>query len=442
MNFKSTLSQLDQKIFWIEYDVTSSLNEEVNTPFFIKIDQSRVYQTHIGFGGAFTESAGYVFSKLPKEKKDQIIKDYFSDEGLAYNMGRTHINSCDFSLENYDYITPFDTSLQSFDLSREDLYVIPMIKEAQKYTSNLKLLASPWSPPYWMKTNHMMNHGGKLLAKYRDTWAKYYVKYIEEMKKRDISIWAITVQNEPAAVQTWDSCIYSAEEERDFVKDFLGPTIHAYNKNIKILGWDHNRDIIIDRAKVLLDDEKTNHYLWGIAHHWYVSEAFSHLSVVHDLYPDKHFIFTEGCVEGGPKPGEWHTGLRYARNIIGDLNNHVEGWIEWNLVLDMQGGPNHVGNYCDAPILVDIDHKTYLKNSSYYAIGHFSKFIHEGAKRVHYDGNLQYGVSSVVYQNPGGEMVIILLNENEADCVLDLLIDEKKTSITLKPRSIVSLLSQ
>lgn len=441
MKFQLIESRLKDKLYWKDLGLINLSVSDQITSSLIHIDPKQTYQTHLGFGGAFTESASYTWSTLSKDKQKEIIDLYFTKQGLAYNMGRTHINSCDFSLENYDYVKPFDKELQSFDLSREEHYVIPMIKEALKHVPGLKLLASPWSPPYWMKTNQMMNHGGKLLPEYKQSWANYYVKYIDEMKKRGIPYWAITVQNEPAAVQTWDSCIYSAEEERDFIKEALGPTLKAYDSSIKILGWDHNRDIIVQRAKTLLEDEEAASYVWGIANHWYVSEDFKQLSIVKSMFPKTHLIFTEGCIEGGPKPGEWLTGLRYARNIIGDLSNHVEGWIEWNLTLDLKGGPNHVGNYCDAPILIDTDNNQYVINSTYYAIGHFSKHILPGAIRIHSDGILPRGVSMVAYRNPNDELVLVFLNESDEiqDITFDVL--GEKSSVKLHPHALLTLLS-
>lgn len=439
MTFKMLESRLSEGLFWQAVNKFKSEQVKPHESSILTINPHQTYQTHIGFGGAFTESAAYTWSKLSKDKQQDIINLYFSQSGLAYTMGRTHINSCDFSLENYDYVKPFDSELKSFDISREEAYVIPMIKEAMKHVPNIKLLASPWSPPYWMKTNQNMNHGGKLLPEYKQVWANYYVKYLDEMLKRGIPYWAISVQNEPAAVQTWDSCIYSAEEERDFIKEALGPTIKAYNKDIRILGWDHNRDIIVQRAKTLLEDEVSASYTWGIANHWYVSEDFKQLSIVKEMFPDTHLIFTEGCIEGGPKPGAWLTGLRYARNMIGDLSNHVEGWIEWNLTLDLQGGPNHVGNFCDAPILIDTNHNRYIINSSYYAIGHFSKFIHEGAKRIHVEGDYPKGVSMVAYQNKDQSIVMVLLNESDELKKVNIAIEHEIMAVELHPHSLLTL---
>ncbi len=424
---------------WHQHPTETFDGVDPNHPMIV-LNPKVTYQTHIGFGGAFTEAAAYTFAELSVDQQHEVIEKYFSKEGLNYTMGRTAIHSSDFALENYTYVAEGDESLKTFDLSREDRWVIPMIKKAMAYQKKLKLLASPWSPPAWMKTNQDMNHGGSLLSKYHQTWANYFVKYLSEMKLRGIPFWAVTIQNEPQAVQTWDSCIYSAEEERDFLKDYLGPTLHTYNPDLKILGWDHNRDIIIPRAHTLLSDPQASKYLWGIGHHWYVSEAFENLSVVKSLFPEKHLLFTEGCIEGGPKPHQWHTGERYARNIIGDFNHHVEGWIDWNLILNEEGGPNHVKNYCDAPILYDRKTKEIIINSSYYYIGHFSRYLKEHAKRIQSVMNLPQGVYSVSYQNPDQELIVVIQNETSNHHTVSLVLDSKGKVIHLEPHSIVTLM--
>lgn len=413
----------------------------LSTPMIV-LNPKKTYQTHIGFGGAFTESAAYTLSLLPKEKQDEVIAAYFSEEGLNYNLGRTHIHSCDFALGNYTYVEDHDKELNSFDLSHEDQWVVPMMKKALSHNPDIKFLASPWSPPAWMKSNNNMNFGGTLLPEFYQSWANYYVKYLDEMKKRGIDFWALTVQNEPAAVQRWDSCIYTAEEERDFVKNYLGPTIENSSYDVKILGWDHNRDIIIERAAVMLKDKEASKYIWGIANHWYVSEAFENLSVVHEMFPDKHLVFTEGCIEGGPKPFEWHTGERYGRNIIGDLNNHLEGFIDWNLLLNEEGGPNHVDNFCDAPILANRETKEVIYNSSYYYIGHFSKFIKPGAKRIHSEHNLPNLVYTVSYMNPNKQIVTVIENESDQKVECTLVLKQKGLTVSLLPHSIITLISK
>jgi glucosylceramidase len=381
----------------------------------ISIREEEQYQTMLGFGGAFTESSAFTLTRMSPESRDKVLRSYFDPkQGLGYNMGRVHIHSCDFALGNYTYVEDEDASLGSFNISRDYRWVIPMIQDAVKIRgSRLKMLASPWSPPAWMKTNGDMNHGGKLKAEYRDSWALYYTKFIHAYEQSGVPIWGISVQNEPAAVQVWDSCIYTAEEERDFVKNHLGPIMHREGlQDVRILIWDHNRDIIVERAGAVLSDPDAAKYVWGTGLHWYVSEEFGNVGKVHDLFPDKHLLFTEGCQEGGVKLGEWFTGERYARNMIGDFNNWVEGYLDWNLVLDETGGPNHVNNLCDAPIIADTRNDTLHFNSSYYYIGHFSRFVLEGAVRIGLAAD-ECGLQSVAFRNPDTSLIVVVMNETD-----------------------------
>ncbi|MFW6361886.1 MAG: glycoside hydrolase family 30 protein, partial [Spirochaetota bacterium] len=350
---------------------------------------------------------------------------------------RLHINSCDFSLENYSYVDDYDTRLESFDISREARWVIPTVQEAGALAGRpLFLLASPWSPPAWMKSNGRMNGGGTLLPEFRRTWADYYVRYVQAMAARGIKIAALTVQNEPAAEQLWDSCLYSAAEERDFLRDYLGPALQGVETGVetrdgagfsglKLLIWDHNRDLVFERARTVLSDQAAARYVWGVGHHWYVSEEFENLSRLHHAFPDQHLVFTEGCQEGGPQVGEWFTGERYGRNIIGDMRNWVEGWIDWNIVLDENGGPNHVGNYCDAPVIADTAAGEVYFNSSYWYIGHFSRFVPPGSLRIASDdagaageagtADPSAGLHHIAFLTPAGELVIVIMNESERD---------------------------
>ncbi|HAS72934.1 MAG TPA: glucosylceramidase [Clostridiales bacterium UBA8960] len=419
------------------------LKEGIEANIELKVNSQIDYQTHIGFGGAFTEAAATTFYNMSEASQNKIIKKYFDPvEGLGYTMGRVSIHSCDFSLENYTYVEEGDQTLETFDISREKKWVLPMISAAEKTAgTKLKILASPWSPPAYMKTNGNMNHGGSLLPDYESLWAAYYVKYIQKMKEEGIGIWGISVQNEPAAVQVWDSCIYSAEEERNFVKNHLGPTLEKANlQHVNVVIWDHNRDLIVERADTVLSDEDARKYVWGTGNHWYVSEAFENLEKLHKLHPDKHILFTEGCQEGGPHPDSWETGERYGRNIIGDFNHFSEGWLDWNLVLNEQGGPNHVGNYCDAPILC-YEEKDYVHlNSSYYYIGHFSKYIRPGAKRIHLQLDTCDSVYATAFKNEDGSKVLVLMNEGEQVQGINFKVDEDRFVDSVPGRSITTYL--
>jgi glucosylceramidase len=304
----------------------------------------------------------------------------------------------------------------------------------------INLLASPWSPPAFMKDNHSMIKGGKLLKEYYDVWAKYYVKFIEEYRKRELSIWGITVQNEPAAVQRWDSCIYTAEEERDFVKYHLGPIMkNSSASDVRILIWDHNRDIMVQRAKTVLEDKEASKYVWGTAFHWYESEAFENVGEVKRLFPDKGLLFTEGCQEGGVHFESIKTGERYARNMIGDFNHFCQGYIDWNLFLDNTGGPNHVNNLCDSPLIVDIFPEKVIQQSSYYYIGHFSKYIRPNALRIHFENNHPF-LKVTAFINQDQSKVVVLLNESELDTTTVLSDSNQTVEVAIRKHSIVTVL--
>lgn len=419
------------------------LGAKTEEKIILKVNTDKTFQQIIGFGGAFTEAAAYTLSKMDPEKKEEIVKKYFDPiEGLGYNLGRVHIHSCDFALGNYTYVEENDIELKTFDISHEEKWVFPFIREAMKVRKgDIALLASPWSPPAWMKTNGEMNHGGQLLPEYRKTWSEYYAKYIKAMRAEGFNIFAITVQNEPAAVQTWDSCIYSAEEEGIFVRDYLGPVLEKEGlSDVKLYIWDHNRDIIVERAKGVLEDKEAAKYVYGVANHWYVSEEFENLSKVHELYPDKHILFTEGCQEGGVHLGSWSTGERYARNMIGDFNNWQEGWLDWNLVLDEMGGPNHVGNYCDAPIIADTKTGKIHYNSSYYYIGQFSKFVKPNAKKLEVKLQGEAITKNVGFINEDDSIVLIVMNETDVDERFQVELEGEYVAYNLKAHSIVTFI--
>ena len=407
----------------------------------IRLDPKTTYQSMLGFGGAFTESSAYNLARINKTQRIQAIKDYFDpEEGLGYTIGRVSIHSCDFSLHSYTYIDEGDKDLKTFDISRDEQWVIPLIKDAESFAGPISLLGSPWSPPAFMKDNNSMIHGGKLLPEYYQTWADYFVRFVEEYRKRGLTIWGVTVQNEPAAVQRWDSCIYTGEDERDFVKNYLGPTMKQSSaQDVNILIWDHNRDVIVERAKAVLDDPEAAQYVWGTAFHWYVSEEFENVGKVHELFPDKGLLFTEGCQEGGVHWKSWKTGERYARNMIGDFNNFCQGYIDWNLFLDNTGGPNHVNNLCDAPIIVDVFPEKLVHQSSYYYIGHFSKYIRPDAVRIGND-NSHPVLQSTAFQNTDGTIALVVLNETDQAQEVRIALGEQTYQTTLAAHSIATLL--
>ncbi|MFA5235775.1 MAG: glycoside hydrolase family 30 protein [Bacilli bacterium] len=388
----------------------------------LRIDPDRRHQTMLGFGAAFTEAACYTFYQAPPLIRHRIMRMYFSSHGLRYRLGRLAINSCDFSLDSYTYVQEGDPDLRTFSLDREEQYVIPTIKWALRESEGLSFLASPWSPPAYMKSNHNMKMGGKLLPRYQGLWADYIAKYLHEMRSRDIPIEYLTVQNEPEAIQTWESCGYTGEEEGRFIGEHLIPSLKkAGLDQTKILIWDHNRDQIVTRALATFGLEDAKNASWGLAYHWYVSDEHENLTKVHELYPDKHLLFTEGCVEyrgadvsKADKNELWSHGEMYGRHMINDFNNFTEGWIDWNFLLNEMGGPNHARNYCEAPLMYDRKKKRLIVNPSYYYIGHFSRFVDVGARRLERELSDHEKLYAASFMNPNGTIVTVIQNEGIA----------------------------
>jgi len=410
---------------------------------YIYVDPAKTFQTVIGIGGALTDASAETFYKLPEDKQQEILTAYFDPQnGIGYTLGRTHINSCDFSSESYTYVKEGDTQLDSFDISHDLKYRIPFIRAAMAKAGNhFTLFASPWSPPAWMKDNGDMLHGGKLKPEYYDSWARYYGKFIHAYEKEGVPIWGLTVQNEPAANQTWESCMYTAEEERDFVKNYLGPALRkAGLKDKKIIIWDHNRALMYQRASVVLDDPAAAKYVWGVGYHWYVGDNFENVKRVKEAYPQTHLLFTEGC--NGPfdfsKINDWQWGELYARSMINDFNNGAEGWTDWNVLLDEKGGPNHVQNYCFAPIHADTKTGKLYYMNAYYYIGHFSKFVRSGARRIISSSSTDE-LLTTAFLNPDGKIAVVVLNLSDQAQTFNLCLGGKSAKNTSPAHSIITL---
>jgi glucosylceramidase len=375
----------------------------------IMVDDDKTFQTIEGFGGAFTDASAIAFGKLPKDVQKQFLKECFDPvEGNGYNLCRTTIHSCDYSDEMYTYDdVEGDKDLKHFSIEHDFQFRIPMIKDAMEVSKgNLRFFASPWSPPGWMKTNNEMKHGGKLKPEYYQTWADYFVKYVQAYETAGIPMWGLTVQNEAMATQVWESCIFSANEEKDFVRDYLGPTLHK-NKlaDIKLMIWDHNRGIMYQRAESAYEDPEASKYIWGTAFHWYVGNHFENVRMVHDAYPDKKLLYTEAGMRG-----TWQSAINLAKNIILDLNNWANGWVFWNLILDQTNGPRHAGGLYGSNIVnADLTTGTIAYNPPHFVFGHFSRFIKPGAKRIPCTSNSDDFIATA-FLNPDGKIAVEILN--------------------------------
>lgn len=414
----------------------------------IFVDPSHTYQTFIGIGGALTDASAETFAKLSADKQQEILTAYYdAGKGIGYTLARTNINSCDFSSDMYTYVKDGDKSLASFNVAHDEKFKIPLIKKAMAAAGGkLNLFVSPWSPPAWMKDNNDMLHGGKLKQlEYGDAWANYYVKFIKTYESKGIPIWGLTVQNEPMAKQTWESCIYTAEDERDFIKNHLGPTLAKSGlSGKKLIAWDHNRDLLYQRASTILEDAAAAKYVWGTGFHWYESWngglQFDNVKRVQETFPTKPLMLTEGC--NGPFSwdtfNDWKWGENYGENMIQDFNNGAVAWTDWNILLDEQGGPNHVQNFCFAPIHAKLSHGSLHYMNAYYYIGHLSKFIRPGAKRIISSSN-RAQLLTTAFQNVNGSLSVVVMNPTKEKFSYKVFIGDKAVDATSLPHSIQTL---
>ncbi len=413
------------------------------------VDPGKKYETFLGIGGALTDASAEVYASLAPAKQDELMQAYFDTiKGIGYSLARTNIHSCDFSSGSYTYADSGDTDLKSFSVAHDQQYRIPFIKKAMQTTGGkLLLFASPWSPPSWMKDNHNMLHGGKLLPAYYKTWADYFVKFIKAYQQQGIPVWGITIQNEPMAPQIWESCVYTAEEERDFLKNYLGPAmVKASLADVRIIVWDHNRNLLYQRASVLLDDAEAAKYAWGVVFHWYLywmnsDQMHDNVRKVKDKYPDKNLLLTEAC--NAPydknKINDWKWGERYGKAIINDLNAGAVGWTDWNILLDEKGGPNHVNNFCYAPVHADSTRGNLIYTSAYYYIGHLSKFIRPGARRI-IAAPTRSNLLATAFINEDGKTVVVVMNQSSVKIPYFLWIQGKAVQVNGLPHSIQTLL--
>ncbi|MCH1517889.1 MAG: glycosyl hydrolase [Flavobacteriaceae bacterium] len=435
----------------------------------IQINQEKHLQTISGFGGAFTEASAYLLNQLGKENREKILRAYFAREGANYSLTRTHMNSCDFSLNNYSY-TPVenDINLEHFSVEEDKDDLIPMIKEAMAISEDgFRLFASPWTAAPWMKDNNSWV-GGKLLPKYYDSWALFFSKYVDAYKAEGIDIWGFTVENEPHGNgNNWESMIYSPQEMTNFVQNHLGPTLEADGKgDLVILGYDQNREGLNEWVDEMYKDEASSKHFDGTAIHWYEStyDFFPKaLQYAHEKAPNKYLIQTEACVDDEIpvwKNDAWYWKKeatdwgykwredekkylhpkyapvnRYARDIIGCLNNWVDGWVDWNMVLDKQGGPNWKKNWCIAPVIVDPEKDEVYFTPLYYVMAHFSKFIRPGAKIIEVT-NSDPALMVAAAENPDTSISVVVFNEGKTEKSYTLELGEYKKIISIEAQAI------
>ncbi len=385
----------------------------------VHVNPAQRFQTMLGIGGAITDASAEVYARLPPATQSELLTAYFDPQrGIGYSLLRTTIHSSDFSSASYTYVAEGDSSLESFDVAPDRRHRLPMIRAAlQAAGGSITTYASPWSAPAWMKDSGRMVKGGSLLPAHGGTWARYMVKFVQAYEREGIPVWGLTVQNEPLAVQSWESMIFSAEQERDFVRDHLGPALAGAGLgDRKLIVWDHNRDLIKQRADVILSDPEAAKYVWGVGFHWYETWAggepmHRNVAATHEAWPAMNLLLTEATVEGfdPARLQDWANAERYGRQIIGDLNAGAVGWTDWNILLDERGGPNHVGNFCFAPVHADVASGQLIYTPSFAYLGHFSKFLRPGARRISAVSN-RSGLLTTAFVHPDGRLAVVVMN--------------------------------
>jgi glucosylceramidase len=427
----------------------SDFGQPFETQVCVFVDPTHSFQTIVGIGGALTDASAETFAKMPVKVQKQLLTAYYDKvNGIGYTLARTNIHSCDFSSASYTYVSDGDKELKTFSIEHDRQFRIPLIKQAIATAGgNLTLFVSPWSPPAWMKDNNSMIQGGKLLPQFKQPWANYFVKFINAYQKEGIPVWGLTLQNEPMAKQTWESCYFSAEDERDFIKTYLGPTLAKGGMaDKKLIAWDHNRDLIYQTASTILNDKEAAKYIWGIGFHWYETWTgsammFDNVKKVAETFPDKKLMFTEGCADrfDSARINDWGLGEMYGHSMVNDFNDGTVGWTDWNILVDENGGPNHVGNFCFAPVIGDTKKGELVFTNSFYYIGQFSKFIRPGARRIISSSNRDM-LETTAFRNVDGKIAVVVMNRSDKSVPYFLWMNNKAAKMLSLPHSIATLL--
>lgn len=392
-------------------------------------------QTWEGFGGAITDSAGYVYAQMDESQRRELMESYFQD--LNYRLIRIPLDSCDFSLSQFEAAPGGD--LSRFSMERAGRYILPMLADAQRAAPQpLKLMLSPWSPPAAWKTNRRRGLGGRLRPERRADWAEYLCRYVEAYCRLGYDVAYLSIQNEPNAVQRWDSCLMDAPSEREFLAGFLRPALERHGLgHVKVLCWDHNKDRALDRA---LPAFAADCPADGVALHWYSGDHFEDLALLHRLFPEKRLILSENCLEycktdvSDPAVNA----ARLAHEIIGDVNAGLHAFFDWNLLLDERGGPNYVGNYCHAPYMYDTKRRELRAQSLSDCIHHFSHYILPGSRRIP-ASRYAHALEVTAFLRPDDSIAAVVLNPTRRTQLALLRVDDRMVELRLPARALASV---
>lgn len=474
---------VEERILSVTSEADEAKHLESNV---INLYPDLTFQEIEGFGGALTDTVGYLYSKMNETDKKQFLEDHFGKDGQHYRFIRMHMDSCDYSLEEYQAVVDpiADPELTTFSIERDRTYMIPLLKDAMAMTVEpFSVLLSPWSPPKQWKTpparpkndasvygagfdlsaftpeidynTPSRCHGGSLKKEYYRSWALYLAKYVQAYLDEGIPVTMMTLQNETIAATNWDSCVWSAKEQKAFLKDHLYPVFKeaCLTDTVGLYIWDHNKERVVEFAREMIDDE-TAGMIEGIAFHWYSGDHFESLAMARTLFPNKKLMGSECCAlhppgktspfaalsgVNGPSIAEveYEDAAAYGHDIIGDLNNGMNRWIDWNLCVDKNGGPRHVSSGFGAPVCANED-GTYRKLLTYHYIGHFSRFLLPGAKRIGHS-RCDDKAELTAAKNPDGSLAVVLLNRGQADVSCAIRMDGQIIRITLPSKTISTI---
>lgn len=444
------------------------------------------YQEIEGFGGALTDTVGYLYSKMTEPDQKQFLQDHFGKNGQHYRFIRMHMDSCDYSLEEYQAVADpvSDPDFTTFSIDRDRQYMLPMLKDAMAVTVEpFRVLLSPWSPPKQWKTppakpkndasiygaGAMMAafmepidyetpsrcNGGSLRPEYYKDWAGYLAKYVQAYLDEGVPVTMMSLQNETIAATNWDSCVWTAQEQKTFLSDYLYPVFKeaGLTDKIGLYIWDHNKERVVEFAREIIDDE-TAKMLEGIAFHWYSGDHFESLGIAHDMFPNMKLMSSECCALHPPEKTnmlaslfgestasaaevEYEDAAAYGHDIIGGLNNGINRWIDWNLCVDKNGGPRHVSLGFGAPVCANED-GSYRKLLTFDYIGHFSRYILPGARRIAFS-RCNDTVDMTAAKNQDGSIVIVMQNHSQADASYAIRMEGQLIRVSVPAKTISTI---
>lgn len=434
------ITKPDQSVKLAQQLYSSIEGKISNTHPVISLDPAKTFQAVDGFGFTLTGGSAYLINNLPAATRSNLLTELFgkSENSIGVSYLRISLGASDLSKEVFSYndvsIGQTDPNLLGFSLAQDTVDLIPVLKEILAINPNIKLMASPWSPPVWMKDNKS-SKGGKLLKEFYATYASYFVKYIQQMKLKGINIDAVTIQNEPMNPDNNPSLKMEALEQADFIKNHLGPAFKANNINTKIIIWDHNCDLPEYPLQILADAD-ANQYIDGSAFHLYAGNI-SALSTVKSAYPNKNIYFTEQWTS---KDGDFGGDLQWhIKNvIIGSLQNWSRVALEWNLANDAAYGPHTPGGCTACKGALTIDGAVISRNVPYYIIAHVSKFIPPGSIRIAHTAVAN--LPAVAFKTPEGKVVTLLLNDSGITQSFNIMLGDKWVKMDMGTGTVATII--